>query len=129
MPRPRIGRDAVRALRPETLNGLLGSLRDSLNARLSLPFPGLVFQVDTRLAADRYIVDVDDVPFFSGTLVAQHVLVSGRAADVRMEGVSRDIGRERRNPSGWQRIRPHRSMLLSSLWTRRMTRSASICWK
>ncbi|SAK61957.1 type III secretion protein [Caballeronia pedi] len=84
--RLRVGTDVVRAMRPDALNGLLGRLRHTINERLGLPFPGLVILVDARLASDRYIVDIDDVPFASGVLLAQHVLVSGRAADVTMQG-------------------------------------------
>lgn len=84
--RLRIGKDALGALRPDALNGLLARLRSDLNTRLGLPFPGLSVMIDERLAPERYIVDIDDVPFVSGALFAGHVMVSGPAADVTMEG-------------------------------------------
>ncbi|HKU00326.1 MAG TPA: flagellar biosynthesis protein FlhA [Paraburkholderia sp.] len=85
--RLRLGKAAFDALRPEPLNRVLAGLRYDLNARLGLPFPGIALLIDARIEPERYIVDVDDVPFASGTLVAQHTLVSGRAADVTMEGM------------------------------------------
>jgi type III secretion protein V len=85
--RLRIGKTAFDALRPEALNGVLAGLRHDLNTRLGLPFPGLALLIDARLDAERYIVDIDDVPFASGTLVPQHRLVSGRAADVTLQGM------------------------------------------
>jgi type III secretion protein V len=56
--------------------------------RLGLPFPGLALQRDARLDEARYIVDIDEVPFASGTLVANHVLVSGDDTQITMEGVA-----------------------------------------
>ncbi|WP_322062483.1 flagellar biosynthesis protein FlhA [Paraburkholderia sp. J63] len=84
--RLRIGRTAFDAIQPGPLNRVLAGLRHDLNLRLGLPFPGLALLLDAKLEPERYIVDVDNVPFASGTLIAQHVLVSGRAAHVTMEG-------------------------------------------
>ncbi|MDR5760149.1 flagellar biosynthesis protein FlhA [Caballeronia sp. LZ035] len=86
--RLRVGARAFDALHPEALNRVLAGLRHDLNARLGLPFPGLSCALDTRLAPERYIVDVDDVAFASGSLLPDHLLVSGRAADVTMDGVA-----------------------------------------
>lgn len=86
--RLRVGTRAFEALHPDALNRVLAGLRQDLNARLGLPFPGLSCVLDARLAPDRYLVDVDDVAFASGTLLPDHLLVSGRAADVTMEGVA-----------------------------------------
>ncbi|CAM2167993.1 FHIPEP family type III secretion protein [Paraburkholderia sacchari] len=82
----RIGKSAFEAIQPEPLNRVLTGLRHDLNVRLGLPFPGLALLIDPKLEAERYILDVDNVPYASGTLVAQHTLVSGTAANVTMEG-------------------------------------------
>lgn len=84
--RLRIGKTAFDALQPEPLNRVLGALRHDLNARLGLPFPGLGLLIDTRLDTERYIVDIDDVPFASATLIPGHLLVSGHAVDMTMDG-------------------------------------------
>ncbi|WP_322094048.1 flagellar biosynthesis protein FlhA [Paraburkholderia bannensis] len=86
--RLRLGKDAFGALRPEALNRILAGLRRDLNQRLGLPFPGIALLIDARLEPERYIIDVDDVAFASGSLFAQHVLVSGRAPDVTIDGAS-----------------------------------------
>ncbi|MFM0176090.1 FHIPEP family type III secretion protein [Paraburkholderia sediminicola] len=84
--RIRLGRAAAGALNGVELNEQLAKLRRDLIVRLGVPFPGLVLLKDERLEEDRYIVDIDDVPYSSGTLLADHVLVSGDAALVTMEG-------------------------------------------
>lgn len=86
--RLRLGNDAFKAVPRDAFNRVLGTLRHHLNTRFGLPFPGLAVVIDERLAAERYIIDVDDVPFASGTLMPQHVLASGRPADVPAEGPS-----------------------------------------
>jgi len=86
--RLRFGKAAFEALRPEPLNQVLAGLRHDLNMRLGLPFPGIALLIDARLEPERYIIDVDDVPFASGTLLTQRVLVSGHAADVTMDGTA-----------------------------------------
>lgn len=85
--RLRVGLKAFDALRPEALNRSLGQLRRNLMTDLGVPFPGLALLRDQRLSPERYIVDIEDVPFASGTLVAGHMLVSGDAAQVTFEGV------------------------------------------
>ncbi|TXC86183.1 flagellar biosynthesis protein FlhA [Paraburkholderia azotifigens] len=84
--RVRLGRAASDALVGVELNEQLATLRRDLIVRLGVPFPGLVLLKDERLDEDRYIVDIEDVPYSGGTLVAGHVLVSGAAASVAMEG-------------------------------------------
>ena len=86
--RLRLGLKAFDALRPEALNRQLGQLRRRLMVELGLPFPGLALLRDARLTPERYIVDIEDVPYASGTLVAGHTLVSGEE--------SRDCVRRRR---------------------------------
>lgn len=85
--RLRLGLAAFDALRPEALNRQLGQLRRKLMVELGVPFPGLALLRDPRLAPERYVVDIEDVPFASGTLVAAHMLVSGAEAQVAFEGV------------------------------------------
>ncbi|MFM0335937.1 flagellar biosynthesis protein FlhA [Paraburkholderia fungorum] len=85
--RLRLGLQAFDALRPEALNRQLGQLRRTLMVELGVPFPGLALLRDARLAPERYIVDIEDVPFASGTLVATHTLVSGAESLVAFEGV------------------------------------------
>jgi type III secretion protein V len=85
--RLRLGLDAFDALRPEALNRQLGQLRRNLMVDLGVPFPGLALLRDPRLAPERYIVDIEDVPFASGTLVAAHTLVSGDEDRVAFDGV------------------------------------------
>jgi type III secretion protein V len=55
--------------------------------RLGVPFPGVGLLRDAHLDEDRYIVDIADVSFYGGTLVAGHVLVSGDASLVTMDGM------------------------------------------
>jgi type III secretion protein V len=86
--RVRLGRVAAGALNGVELNEQLAKLRRDLIVRLGVPFPGLVLLKDERLEEDRYIVDIDDVPYSSGTLLADYVLVSGAAALVTMEGTA-----------------------------------------
>ncbi|MBN3754985.1 FHIPEP family type III secretion protein [Paraburkholderia sp. Tr-20389] len=84
--RVRLGRAASQALDGVELNDQLAALRRDLIVRLGVPFPGLVLLKDERLDEHRYIVDIEDVPYSGGTLVPDHVLVSGEAALVTMEG-------------------------------------------
>ncbi|RAS21524.1 flagellar biosynthesis protein FlhA [Paraburkholderia bryophila] len=84
--RLRLGQQAFDALRPEALNRQLGQLRRHLMVELGVPFPGLALLRDARLAPERYIVDVEDVPFASGTLVAAHTLLSGDESRMSFEG-------------------------------------------
>jgi len=86
--RVRVGTVAYEALRPAQLNTQLARLRRDLMVRLGLPFPGLALLRDARLDEQRYIVDIEDVPYASGTLVPNHVLVSGDDAKVQFEGVA-----------------------------------------
>ncbi len=86
--RVRLGSAACNALNAAELNGQLAQLRRDLIVRFGVPFPGLVLLRDPRLDADRYIVDIDDVPFSGGTLLAGHVLLSGDAERVTMEGLA-----------------------------------------
>ncbi|CAN7765154.1 flagellar biosynthesis protein FlhA [Caballeronia sp. LjRoot34] len=85
--RLRLGVKAFDALRPEALNRQLGQLRRHLMVELGVPFPGLALLRDARLDPDRYIVDIEDVPFASGTLIAAHTLVSGAENLIAYEGV------------------------------------------
>ncbi|VVD27881.1 flagellar biosynthesis protein FlhA [Paraburkholderia dioscoreae] len=85
--RLRLGLEAFDALRPEALNRQIGQLRRKLMVELGVPFPGLALLRDSRLAPERYVVDIEDVPFASGTLVAAHTLVSGEASRIMFEGV------------------------------------------
>ncbi|WCM20976.1 flagellar biosynthesis protein FlhA [Paraburkholderia bryophila] len=84
--RLRLGQQAFDALRPEALNRQLGQLRRHLMVELGVPFPGLALLRDARLAPERYIVDVEDVPFASGTLIAAHTLLSGDESRMSFEG-------------------------------------------
>ncbi|WNC88595.1 flagellar biosynthesis protein FlhA [Paraburkholderia sp. FT54] len=85
--RLRLGLKAFDALRPEALNRQLGRLRRNLMVELGVPFPGLALLRDSRLAPERYIVDIEDVPFASGTLVAEHTLLSGDESRIPFDGV------------------------------------------
>ncbi|WP_454871470.1 flagellar biosynthesis protein FlhA [Paraburkholderia xenovorans] len=86
--RLRLGLEAFDALRPEALNRQLGQLRRKLMVELGVPFPGLALLRDARLAPERYVVDIEDVPFASGTLVDAHTLVSGDESRVVFDGVA-----------------------------------------
>ncbi|MFM0413514.1 flagellar biosynthesis protein FlhA [Paraburkholderia aromaticivorans] len=86
--RLRLGLSAFDALRPEALNRRLGHLRRKLMVDLGVPFPGLALLRDARLEPERYVVDIEDVPFASGTLVDAHMLVSGDANRVTFEGIA-----------------------------------------
>jgi len=86
--RLRLGLSAFDALRPEALNRRLGHLRRKLMVDLGVPFPGLALLRDVRLEPERYVVDIEDVPFASGTLVDAHMLVSGDANRVTFEGIA-----------------------------------------
>ncbi|MFM0247195.1 flagellar biosynthesis protein FlhA [Paraburkholderia sediminicola] len=85
--RLRLGLKAFEALRPEALNRQLGQLRRNLMVELGVPFPGLALLRDQRLEPQRYIIDIEDVPFASGTLVAAHTLVSGDESLITFDGV------------------------------------------
>ncbi|MDE1184516.1 FHIPEP family type III secretion protein [Paraburkholderia sp.] len=85
--RLRLGAGAFDALRPDALNRQLALLRRRLMVELGVPFPGLALLRDGRLAPERYIVDIEDVPWSSGSLVAAHTLVSGEAARIVFDGV------------------------------------------
>jgi type III secretion protein V len=86
--RLRLGLSAFDALRPEALNRRLGQLRRKLMVDLGVPFPGLALLRDARLEPERYVVDIEDVPFASGTLVDAHMLVSGDANRVTFLGIA-----------------------------------------
>lgn len=86
--RVRLGQAAADALNGGELDGLLAKLRRDLVVRMGVPFPGLVLLKDERLEEHRYIVDIEDVPFAGGTLLAGHVLVSGAAEHVTVEGMA-----------------------------------------
>jgi type III secretion protein V len=85
--RLRLGLKAFDALRPEALNRQLGQLRRNLMVEVGVPFPGLALLRDQRLEPQRYIIDIEDVPFASGTLVAAHTLVSGDEGLITFDGV------------------------------------------
>ncbi|CAE6819664.1 flagellar biosynthesis protein FlhA [Paraburkholderia haematera] len=85
--RLRLGLKAFDALRPEALNRQLGQLRRHLMVELGVPFPGLALLRDARLDPERYIFDIEDVPFASGTLVPAHLLVSGDENLITFDGV------------------------------------------
>jgi type III secretion protein V len=85
--RLRLGKLAFEALHADTLNRQLAQTRRGLTVRLGVPFPGLALFRDERLDEQRYIVDIDDVPYGGGTLVPQHVLISGSAAVVTQDGI------------------------------------------
>ncbi|MFM0294410.1 MULTISPECIES: flagellar biosynthesis protein FlhA [Paraburkholderia] len=86
--RLRLGLSAFDALRPEALNRRLGHLRRKLMVDLGVPFPGLALLRDARLEPERYVVDIEDVPFASGTLVDAHMLVSGDENRITFEGIA-----------------------------------------
>ncbi|WP_246024771.1 flagellar biosynthesis protein FlhA [Paraburkholderia dinghuensis] len=86
--RVRIGVKAYEALHPVELNRRFARMRRDLMVRLGVPFPGVGLLRDSQLDEDRYIFDIDDVPFYGGALVAGHVLVSGDASLVTMDGMS-----------------------------------------
>jgi type III secretion protein V len=85
--RLRLGLKAFDALRPEALNKQLGQLRRRLMVELGLPFPGLALLRDARLDPQRYIIDLEDVPQVSSTLVGGHILLSGTEHAITFEGV------------------------------------------
>ena len=84
--RVRLGTAAYEALHPPELNRRLAALRRDLRVRLGVPFPGIGLLRDASLEANRYIIDLDDISFYGGTLVAGELLVSGPAAVVTMDG-------------------------------------------
>jgi type III secretion protein V len=85
--RVRLGVKACDALHAAELNRRFSQMRRDLMVRLGVPFPGVGLLRDATLEENRYIVDLDDVALYGGTLVAGHVLVSGDAALVTMEGI------------------------------------------
>lgn len=86
--RVRMGAKAFEALHPAELNRRFAMMRRELRVRLGVPFPGVGLLRDAHIEDNRYIVDIDDVSFYGGTLVAGHVLVSGDASLVTMEGMA-----------------------------------------
>ena len=85
--RVRLGVKACDALHAAELNRRFSQMRRELMVRLGVPFPGIGLLRDPHVEENRYIVDLDDVALYGGTLVAGHVLVSGDATLVTMEGV------------------------------------------
>ncbi|WP_233868908.1 flagellar biosynthesis protein FlhA [Paraburkholderia adhaesiva] len=85
--RARLGVKACDSLHPVELNRRFALMRRDLMVRLGVPFPGVGLLRDPNLDEDRYIFDIDDVSFYGGTLIAGHVLVSGDASLVTMDGV------------------------------------------
>ncbi|HTH60913.1 MAG TPA: flagellar biosynthesis protein FlhA [Paraburkholderia sp.] len=85
--RVRLGVKACDALHPGELNGRFARMRRDLMVRLGVPFPGVGIVRDADLDAQRYIVDIEDVAFYGGTLVAGSVLVSGDEAAVTVDGL------------------------------------------
>jgi len=85
--RVRLGVKACDALRAAELNRRFALMRRDLMVRLGVPFPGVGLLRDAQLDENRYIVDIDDVSYYGGTLVAGHVLVSGDASLVTMDGL------------------------------------------
>jgi type III secretion protein V len=84
--RVRVGTKACAALNAAELNRSLARMRRDLLVQLGVPFPGVGLLRDPQLDEDRYIIDLDDVSFYGGSLFAQHVLVSGDEAVVTMDG-------------------------------------------
>lgn len=85
--RLRLGESAFEALRPEALNRQLGRVRRDLTTNVGVPFPGLALLRDPALPADRYVIDIEDIPVGGGVLVPKHVLLSGPAEWLKIEGV------------------------------------------
>lgn len=67
--RVRLSKTSLQALQPEALNQQLESLRRRLTLVLGLPFPGISLLLDSQLPENYYVVDIDDVPLVSNTLV------------------------------------------------------------
>jgi type III secretion protein V len=84
--RLRLGEAAFEALRPEALNRQLGALRRNLTVNIGVPFPGLALLRDTRLPAERYIIDIEDVPVASGALFANHIMLAGPPEALTLAG-------------------------------------------
>ncbi|MEX3931633.1 flagellar biosynthesis protein FlhA [Paraburkholderia phymatum] len=121
--RVRLGAAACEALRPDELNRRLAQLRRDLTVRLGVPFPGLGLLRDTRLEEHRYIVDIDDVPISGGSLVAGHVLVSGDAARVTIDGMPGY--RPRAEKSVW--VHPQSAAAIDDAQVTKSSADAALC--
>jgi len=78
--RIRIHPEALNALAPETLNSRMWFLRRQLTLTTGSPFPGVNLLRDDLLPAHHYVVDIEETPFESSTLVPGCVLVSSQAS-------------------------------------------------
>jgi len=76
--RVRINPSALQALAPEALNHRLSNLRRQLTLTTGSPFPGVCLLRDDLLPAHHYVVDIEEVPFESSTLVPGCLLVSAQ---------------------------------------------------
>lgn len=76
--RVRINPAALHALAPEALNNRLSKLRRELTLTTGSPFPGVCLLRDDLLPAHHYVVDIEEVPFESSTLVPGCLLVSSQ---------------------------------------------------
>ena len=61
------------AIQPEALNDELLRVRRALYLDLGVPFPGIHLRFNEQLAADRYIIYLQEIPMAQGKLLAGHL--------------------------------------------------------
>ncbi|HVJ39315.1 MAG TPA: FHIPEP family type III secretion protein, partial [Stenotrophomonas sp.] len=76
--RVRLSPDALNAVAPEALNNHMMFLRRQLTLTTGSPFPGVCLLRDDLLPACYYVVDIEETPHESSTLVPGCVLVSSQ---------------------------------------------------
>ncbi|MDD7022024.1 MAG: type III secretion system export apparatus subunit SctV, partial [Aeromonadales bacterium] len=68
------------------LNDSMAAVRDALYFDLGVPFPGINLRDNPSLSGLSYVLNLNEIPLSSGTLLRDHVMVRERADDVRMLG-------------------------------------------
>ncbi len=68
------------------LNDSMAAVRDALYFDLGVPFPGINLRDNPSLLGLSYVLNLNEIPLSSGTLLKDHVMVRERPDDVRMLG-------------------------------------------
>jgi type III secretion protein V len=75
------------SIQPEALNEELLRVRRALYLDLGVPFPGIHLRFNDQLAADRYLIYLQEIPMAQGKLLAGHLLAREQPDHLDLLGI------------------------------------------
>ncbi len=75
------------SIQPEALNEELLRVRRALYLDLGVPFPGIHLRFNNQLAADRYLIYLQEIPMAQGKLLAGHLLAREQPDHLDLLGI------------------------------------------